>query len=327
VTIEPLRLGNLAVWPPVILAPLAGYTDRVFREVIRELGCPFAYTEMVSAKGLILGGDNSREILERSESDSPLAVQIFGEEPETMAEAVKIIQSLKPLPQAIDINMGCPARKITSQGAGSALLKDIPRALSIVKAVKAVSLLPVTVKIRIGWDKPLDVPSLVVDLAEAGASMVAIHGRTASQGYSGKVYWSLIQEATRVSPVPVIGNGDVVSSHSVIRILELGIANGVMIGRGALSNPFIFVECERMLSNPSGTMTTTDEDRMKIAVKHFRRSLAKYGEKHGLLQMRKSLAYYVKGLRNAATLRRLINKETSPEKVLELLEKGWKVEQ
>jgi tRNA-dihydrouridine synthase B len=276
----------------------------------------------VSSKGLILGGEGSKDILKRFEDDHPLAVQIFGENPIFMGRAAEFIDGFARPFQAIDINMGCPSRKIVSQGAGSALLKDIPRALSIVERVKAQTSIPVTVKIRLGWDFVMDVPSFVCRLAEAGADMVTIHGRTWSQGYSGKADWGPIIESAKISPVPVVGNGDIGDASQAVKILNSNHVQGVMIGRGALANPYIFRECAEILKG--NTAGADLEQRMEMAARHLEKSIEEYGEDAGLPRMRKHLAFYVKGLPNAARIREYIHKETSPYGVLELLNGGWK---
>ncbi|QUL97762.1 MAG: tRNA dihydrouridine synthase DusB [Candidatus Fermentithermobacillus carboniphilus] len=321
---RPLLLGHLSIWPPFVSAPMAGYTDGVFREILREFGCPYCCTEMVSAKGFLLGGDNTLEILEHSPSDRPLAVQLFGEDPEIIARAAAKIQELEYKFDVIDVNMGCPARKITSQGAGGALLKDIPRAQAIVRALKGVSALPVSAKIRLGWDDPGRAVEFAEALYDAGLDLLVVHGRTVSQGYSGRSDWDTISEIARNLPIPVIGNGDVLSPEEALFRLKSSGCSGIMIGRGLLGNPFFFTGLTRFLESGERPPAPSFDEKMSVAAEHFRRAIKRYGERRGLLEMRKHLAFYFKGFRGASRLRELVNREDSPERVLEILEKGWR---
>lgn len=317
-----LSFGGHTVRPPVLAAPIAGYTDRVYRLVLREFGCPYCYTEMISARGLVMGSDNSRELLLHSPSDNPLALQLFGEDPEIMARAALL--ALEPCFggfEAIDINMGCPARKITSQGAGGALLRDIDRAQDIIRAVKSVCNLPVTVKMRLGWDSSERAVEIAQALCQAGADMLAVHGRTVIQGYSGCADWAAIQQIAANVPVPVVGNGDIGSPREALQRLESTSCAGVMVGRAILGNPFFFRELAMLLETGS-SCPATPEEKFAVAADHLRRAIQAYGERRGMLEMRKHLAYYVKGQRGAPRLREFIMRESDPEKVLEFLVRG-----
>jgi len=341
-SIKPLAFGGISIWPPVISAPMAGYTGGVYREILREHGCPFCVTEMVSAKGLILGGDDSSEILFHTPKDRPLAVQLFGYDPEDMARAAEKLQSgdWQILGQAegesgtstgapkgstsdsgfdcIDINMGCPARKITSQGSGAALLKDIGRAVAIVEAVKSVSRLPVSAKARIGWSDSRYVADLASKLEEAGLDMLVIHGRTAEQGYSGKADWKAVERAAKSVSIPVVGNGDVSSAAIALEKISQGIVSGVMVGRAMLGNPVFFEDLERLL-NGDVPVGYTAERKMALAADHFKRSVQRYGEVRGVLDMRKQLCFYFRGIEGAARLRERLMAEKSPYRILEIL--------
>ncbi|HHY75349.1 MAG TPA: tRNA dihydrouridine synthase DusB [Firmicutes bacterium] len=321
--ISPLRIGSLQIWPPVMSAPMAGYTGGVYREILREHGCPYSVTEMVSAKGLLFGGDESEEILVHTSQDRPLAVQIFGYEPESMAAAAEMLSRPENGFDVIDINMGCPARKITSQGSGGALLKDVARAAEIVSAVKEASRLPVTVKMRLGWDDPSGAQAFAGEIASAGASLIVVHGRTVSQGYSGKADWNMIEEIAKAVPVPVVGNGDVTSPLEALNILEKGPCAGVMVGRAILGNPVFFEELLALIKGEA-PREYSPERKMRLAKEHFVRSIERYGEKKGLLEMRKQLVYYFRGMKGAARLRELVLRERTPEGVVKLLEEGWR---
>lgn len=306
-------------------APVAGYTGGVYREILREHGCPYCYTEMVSAKGLLLGGDNSEEILEHTPEDRPLAVQLFGHDPEDMARAALKVQEPSMGFDVIDVNAGCPARKITSQGSGGSLVKDLRRAREIVSAVKSVSRLPVTVKTRLGWDDKRNAVEIAAALAEERPDMLVIHGRTVTQGYSGMADWDAIHLIAREVPVPVVGNGDVSSPSQALARLREGRVAGVMVGRAILGNPCFF-DSLLALAQDGEVAALTTERKMSLAAEHFRRSVERYGPTRGVLEMRKHLAFYFRGVRGASRLRELIMKEKSPLRVLEILEGDWKVQ-
>ena len=322
-TIPPLKLGSLEIWPPVVSAPMAGYTGGVYREILREHGCPYSYTEMVSAKGLLHGGDDSQEILSHRDEDRPLAVQIFGYEAESMAKAAAMLSEDDRGFAAIDINMGCPARKITSQGSGGALLKNVSLACDILRAVKESSKLPVTVKARLGWADSSGAVEFAKAMADAGVDMLVFHGRTVSQGYSGKADWRTIEEAASEVPVPVVGNGDITTAKEALDRVENGPCAGVMVGRAILGNPVFFDELVVLLRGEEPE-DYTDERKMSLAKEHFMRSIERYGERRGLLEMRKQLVFYFRGMRGAARLREAVLKEKSAEAVVRLLDEGWR---
>jgi tRNA-dihydrouridine synthase B len=301
---------------------MAGYTGSVFRQIQRESGCAYCCTEMVSAKGLIFGGDNSEGILSHTERDRPLAVQLFGEDPIFMVKAARKVQD----PafggfEVIDLNMGCPARKVTSPGSGGGLLKDLPRAADMVRAVKEVAEVPVTVKIRLGWDHSQDPCEIASALAEAGADMLVLHGRTVSQGFTGSADWDAIQKVAESVSVPVVGNGDITSAEEAISKANLGRLSGVMVGRAILGNPFFFRQCIDLLEGREKREYTT-ADKMFAATEHFRRTIEDRGPRRGLMEMRKQLAFYLRGVKGAAKFRERINNEPTPEGVLRILEEA-----
>lgn len=302
---------------------MAGYTGGVYREMLREHGCPYCVTEMVSAKGLVLGGGNSDEILGHTSQDRPLAVQLFGYDPGDMARATRKVQEEGWGFDCVDINMGCPARKVTSQGSGGALLKDLPRAVAIVAAVRAASKLPITAKARIGWDSGACVEDMAVALAEAGLDMLVVHGRTVEQGYSGKADWGAIERAARAVSIPVVGNGDVFGAAAAVGRLESGAVAGVMVGRAMLGNPVLFEDVGKLLSGERPESYTPGR-KMALAAEHFRRSVERYGEVRGVLDMRKQLPFYFRGIDGAARLRGKLMGEKSPDAILRLLDEGWR---
>lgn len=323
---KPIELGSFKIWPPVMSAPMAGYTDRVYREILRENGCPYCVTEMISAKGFLLSSDNSLELMKHGPDDEPLAVQLFGSDPDTLVEAAVKLQELPYKFEVVDVNMGCPARKIVSQGAGGALLKDLHRAAAMVRGLKETLSVPVTAKVRLGWDDPSSSLSIARVLAEAGVDMLVVHGRTVSQGFSGESQWDWISRMGQEVSIPVVGNGDVNSPSEASEKLQMKGISGVMIGRALLGNPFFFRELNLLFSDsqsPSsdGGLFQT-HDRIALAIEHFRRAIDEYGEHRGLLEMRKHLSFYVKGLKGASKIRQAIVRENSPREVLKILEQA-----
>ncbi len=318
-TIRPLRFGHLSIWPPFVAAPIAGYTDGIYREILRESGCPFCYTEMISARGLVLGGQATLALLEHSAKDRPLAVQLFGSDPDDMFNAVQKIHQPGAQFDAIDINMGCPARKITSQGAGGALLRDIPKAVEIVQAVKSASGLPVSVKMRIGWANGAGAVEIASRLQDAGADMLAVHGRTVAQGYGGKANWDEISRIAASVSIPTVGNGDVTSPCEGIGRLHASGCSGIMIGRGILGNPFFFTNLNDLLrgreSEPQG-----HAERIKMARVHLNRAAARYGKHHATLELKKHLVFYFKGMKGASRLRVAINNANSLSELVDAID-------
>jgi tRNA-dihydrouridine synthase B len=303
---KPLRFGHLVIWPPFVAAPFAGYTDGVYREILREFGCPYCYTEMVSAKGLVMGGEATLALLEHSEHDRPLAVQLFGSEPEDISEAIRAIHQADVPFDAVDINMGCPAKKVTSQGAGGALLKDISRAEAMIQAAKSATRLPVSVKIRIGWSGGERAVEIASRLEAAGADMIAVHGRTVAQGYSGEADWGTIARVARSLNIPVVGNGDVTAPRQGLKLLGESGCSGIMVGRGILGNPFFFRSLYQTLRGSEPEPAAAGE-RFTLAIDHLHRAAQRYGERRAMLELRKHLAFYFKGMKGASKLRTAMN--------------------
>ncbi|MFA6654344.1 MAG: tRNA dihydrouridine synthase DusB [Bacillota bacterium] len=317
--IHPLRFGDLSIWPPFAAAPMAGYTDAVFRDIQREFGCPLCFTEMVSAKGIIQHNHNTLSLLRHSETDKPLAVQVFGEDPEDMFQAVQIIGNLEFSFEAIDINMGCPARKVTCQGAGGALLKDVSRAVEIVEAVKDAASVPVSVKMRTGWDSHKRACDIANRLAEAGADMLTVHGRTVSQGFSGTSDWSVISNIASSVDIPVVGNGDVKLPEQGLLHLEKGSCSGIMVGRGILGNPFFWRHLNQVLQGAIVNLPDNRE-RLEAARNHLGRGVEFYGPDKGLVCMKKHLGFYVKGMKGASKIREIIHRASSVDDLMMALE-------
>lgn len=293
--------------PAVYLAPMAGFTDRTFRLLCKERGADVVYTEMISAKGLLYQSGKTRALYFAQPEDAPFGVQLFGSEPETLAKAAGLVeQELWPKLLCIDLNMGCPAPKITGNGDGSALMQNPALAGRVIEAtVKSVGV-PVTVKFRKGWDAA---HANAVDFArmceDSGASLLTIHGRTREQLYAGKADRACMAAVKRAVAIPVIANGDVTSGESALSLLKETGCDGVMIGRGALGNPFVFEEVRCALEGKAYKPPTVRE-RRETALRHAQAAIDEKGA-HAMIELRKHLAFYVRGMQDAAKLRACIN--------------------
>ncbi len=290
-----MRLGSHALANPWILAPMAGVSEMPFRVIARELGAALCPTELVSAAGLVHASARTRKYLRRAECERPFVVQLFGGDPVQMAEAARLAREAGA--DALDVNMGCPVPKVTRNGAGSALLCDPARAAAIMRAVGSAGL-PVTAKIRAGWDRAhVNAVEVAQALEEAGACAVAIHPRTRAQGYTGRADWSLIARVKAALRVPLIGNGDVRCPADARRMMAETGCDAVMIGRAALGNPWIFREL-------AGGEAPSPEERRELVARHLRDQLAFVGdERHAVRQFRKQLLWYAHGLRGASSFR------------------------
>lgn len=281
----------------LVSGPMAGVTDPVFRSICSRFGATLTVTEMVSAKGLFYKSENTAELLEPS-GVHPEAAQIFGSDPEIMAAQLSL-PCFEPF-DAIDINMGCPARKIVSNGEGSALMRDIPLAEDIISACVSATNKPVTVKMRLGWDS-FCADKLAKAAERAGAKAIAVHGRTAVQGYSGKADWSGIRRVKESVNIPVIGNGDVVDGSSAEKMLNETNCDGIMVGRAAQGRPWIFSEILAFFGKKNFVISINEK--LDIALEHGERLAAVRGEHTAMLQMRKHIAWYTHGFHNAAKIR------------------------
>jgi tRNA-dihydrouridine synthase B len=313
-----LRIGDVECDNNLFLAPMAGITDRAFRYLCKEQGCALTFTEMVSAKGLIYDNPHSERLLFVKDEDRPTAVQIFGSDPGLMAEAASMIQHRFDI---IDINMGCPTPKVVKNGEGAALMRTPGLAAEIIRRTVQAIKRPVTVKIRKGWDTASINAIEIGRLAEEnGAAAVTIHGRTREEFYSGKVDWSIIRKAKQYLNIPVIGNGDVFTPEDAVAMIEKTGCDAVMIGRGAQGNPWIFSRAISLLQN--GMLT--DEPSMDDILGTIKRQLdlmIEYKEERiAIKEMRKHVGWYIRGMKNAALLRREVNRAETREQLFELLE-------
>ncbi len=316
-----IRIGNLEIASPWLLAPMAGFTDAVMRTLCEEQGAALTYTEMVSAKGLYYGGSKTSDLTYIPEGAGPTAIQIFGSEPDIMAYAAHELDSL---PNALlDINMGCPVPKVVRNGDGSALMKDPDLVHDIVKAVTGATAKPVTVKIRKGFEA--DRPNAVeVALAaqEGGASAVCVHGRTRSQYYSGTADRGIIKDVKDALKIPVIASGDVTDAASGMEMLKETGCDMVMIGRGALGNPWIFRELDAAYRGEEIPSRPSDEGRIAMMIRHLEMLCDLKGEITGVKEFRKYIMRYTKGMRGAAAMRRRANDTVSLKDMKEVISIG-----
>jgi len=301
-----LEIGKLKLKSPLVLAPIAGYTDSPFRKLSSEFGAGFTMTELISSEGIVRGCEKTFSMLKFSEAERPLGIQIFGNNPYTLARAAEAVTGLNP--DFIDVNIGCPARKVTGSGNGAALLKDPDLIYRIIKSVVAATPLNVSAKIRIGWDEDsLNYLDVLKALEEAGVSFIIVHGRTKSQQYGGSADWDIIKEIREKSSVPVIGNGDINSYLAAFERLEFSKCAAVMIGRGAIGNPWIF----------SGYTPSVDE-LVSVIVRHLDLMIEEYGT-YGINLMRKHLVRYIHGTKNAAKIRSSLVSAVTREEIVDIL--------
>ena len=297
-----MKIGSLLLENNVCLAPMAGITDFVFRTMARKFGCGLCFTEMVSANGLIRNAKKTYRYLESSDADRPLGVQIFGADPDMLSEAVRILTGEGA--DSIDINMGCPVKKVLKTGAGAALMREPLRVARIVREVRKGTNLPLTVKIRSGWKRfGINAVEMAVIAEECGVDAVIIHPRTVEQGFSGVADWDLIASIKKRITVPVIGSGDVRGPEDAKRMLDSTECDGVMIGRGAMGNPWLFGQIIEYLKNDGTFRTPTLGDREQVVREHLMMSIKHYGSDVGLKTFRKHLLWYTKGLRKGSQFR------------------------
>ncbi len=312
-----MKIGDIELKNGLCLAPLAGVSDRPFRRLCRQMGAEYTVSEMVSAKALCFEQARKSPIGVRTAplaavmaEEAPMAVQLFGAEPSFMAEAARLLESGEYLgncgeipPAVIDVNMGCPMHKIAGNGEGSALMKDPRRAEEIVKAMTTAVKIPVTVKIRAGWDKDhINAVEMAKRMEAAGAAMICVHGRTRQQMYAPHADWNIIRQVKEAVQVPVLGNGDIFSAADVRRMMDEAGCDGVMIARGAQGNPWIFSEAQALLENKPYTPPTLEE-RLNTALSHAAAIVAYKGERAGIPESRKHMAWYLTGVRGVAAAR------------------------
>ncbi|MFP4456802.1 MAG: tRNA dihydrouridine synthase DusB [Clostridia bacterium] len=319
-----MKLKNLKLENNIFLAPMAGVTDKTYRSIVKEFGCSLMFTEMVSAKAVTYGYKRTHRLVKFPDSQRPIGVQMFGSEPQIMAEAAKIIEE-KDNPDVIDINMGCPVPKIVNNNEGSALMKDIELSFNIVKAmVEAVST-PITVKIRKGFNKELiNAVVFAKSMEQAGASMVTVHGRTREQYYKGSADWEIIKEVKKNVDIPVVGNGDIFSEKDAKEMFEYTKCDAVMVARGIQGNPFLIRNINHYIEHGKKLPEPTLSEKFNVMKKHLRKAVLDKGEYVAVREMRSHLSWYIKGLPNASEIRNLIFKQTSEKDLIKILDQYHK---
>lgn len=308
--IKPLVIGNLRTTHNLIMAPLAGISNYPFRQICRDFGADLTFTEMVSIDGLLYNNSSSLRLLKIFPHEQPIGFQLFGNDEEIFKAVVPKI--LDNQPAVIDLNFGCPVRKVVSRGAGAALLKNLVELQNIVSLVKSISTVPVMAKIRLGWDSESIV---AVDAAQAvasgGADAITVHARTRSQGYSGKAQWEYIARVKETVDIPVIGNGDVFDEDSAQQMFSTTGVDGIMLARGILGNPWIFQKVFRFLQKGQRIDSPDITERFIVMDRHYHMEEQEYGEELALKQMRKHFGWYLHGLPHAAKIRHQVFKMQS----------------
>lgn len=317
-----MKIGPVEFESPFLLAPLAGVSDSPFRQLAREQGAAGVYTEMVSADGLVRGSQATVEYCAFEPHERPIGIQIFGSDPTVMAEAARQLSDFPPerRPDLIDINMGCPVRKVVNRSAGAALLTNVTLIERIVSAMSKATPLPVTAKIRLGWDgNSRNVVEVARALEGAGAQAVAIHARTRAEKFEGHAHWDMIGEAKQVVGIPVIGNGDVRSPEDALRMLRTTGCDGVMLGRAAFGDPWVFRRILALADRGEVLPPPTAAERLEAGIRHLAMMVRAVGPIAAAKEMRKHVAWYVKGLPHSHKLREQINHTRSVEEMAERL--------
>lgn len=320
--IKKIKIGNVELENNIILAPMAGLTDLPFRKICEKYNPGLVVTEMVSSKALEYNDEKTKKLLNIEGEKRPVSVQIFGSDAKAMSSAAKYVSNIADI---VDINMGCPAPKVVKNGDGSKLLLDLKKVEEITKAVVEVSNVPVTVKIRKGWDNEHIVATEVAKIVEkAGASAITVHGRTRNEFYTGKADWDIIKQVKKSVNIPVIGNGDITTKEDAKRMFKETNCDGIMIGRGSLGRPWIF---EQVINYLKGIKerNISNEEKLNIIFEHINLEIKEKGEYTGIREMRKHICYYLKGMAGASEIRDKINHLESEKEVKQELEEYFKI--
>lgn len=319
--IKKIKIGNVELNNNLLLAPMAGITDRAFRIICEKFGPGLVCTEMISAKGLYYDDSKTKQLLNMKDEKHPIAVQIFGSDIQSMGYAAEYISKYADI---IDINMGCPAPKVVKNGDGSKLLLDLDKAKSIIEEVVRKSNVPVTVKFRKGWDNNNIVAVEMAKIAEqAGASAITIHGRTRSEFYSGVADWEIIKKVKESVKIPVIGNGDIKNASDAKKIFDQTGVDGIMIGRGTLGNPWIFEQIKSELNNE--VFNISNSEKLSLILEQLNLEIEDKTEKVAIMEMRKHISWYIKNTKEASKIRDKINQITDKKELINTLTEYFNV--
>ena len=318
-TVEPLQIGPHAIWPPIVLAPMSGVTNKTMRALYKPFGLGLTVTEFVSSNALKFGSKRTMEMIDQAGIERPVSTQLWGDDPATMAAAARVVVECGA--DIVDINFGCPAPKVTKTNGGSACLRDPQRCEEIVRAVVDAVAVPVTVKMRLGWSESDLVYMEVAQRAEAvGAQAITLHARTARQFYRGSADWEHIARLKAALTIPVIGNGDLADPHITMQRMRESGVDAVMLGRATLGNPWLISQVRDAMEGRMPAATPSAAGRLRFCIEHYRAMLADLGERRAVPQMRKHVALYLKGIPGAAQLRERIMRIDSSDEAIGAIE-------